>query len=85
MNKPLFGPGGNSEAFALAGHRSTLEAPAWLSKIGLDAYEYEAGNGLSARPEMLALVGAEAKLHGIHMYEYPFPGGEGICIRSKTV
>ena len=42
-----FGPGGNSDAFRLAGFSSTLDAPMWLSDIGLDAYEYEAGNGFS--------------------------------------
>lgn len=67
MSKALFGPGGNSEAFAREGYRSTLEAPSWLAKIGLDAYEYEAGNGLSARPEMLALIGEEARKNNIAM------------------
>ena len=67
MSKALFGPGGNSEAFIREGYRSTLEAPSWLSKIGLDAYEYEAGNGLSARPEMLALIGEEARRNNIAM------------------
>ena len=42
----FFGPGGNSDAFRLAGKKSTLDAPAWVKSIGLDAYEYEAGNGL---------------------------------------
>ena len=36
--KAFFGPGGNSEAFKLAGGKSTLDAPRWLSEIGLDAY-----------------------------------------------
>ncbi len=73
MKNALFGPGGNSDAFRLAGFKSTLEAPAWLSSIGLDAYEYEAGNGLSASPEMLSAVGEAAKLHGIHMsYHTPY-------------
>jgi deoxyribonuclease-4 len=62
-----FGPGGNSEAFKLAGRKSTLQAPGWLEEIGLDAYEYEAGNGLAASPEMLAAVGIKAKEHNIKM------------------
>ena len=52
-----FGPGGNSEAFKLAGGKSSLDAPRWLNSIGLDAYEYEAGNGLAASPAMLAAIG----------------------------
>ena len=68
-----FGPGGNSEAFALAGFSSTLDAPAWLSKVGLDAYEYEAGNGLSAGPSTLAAIGRRAKENGIKIsYHTPY-------------
>ena len=62
-----FGPGGNSDAFRLAGFKSTLDAPSWVKSIGLDAYEYEAGNGLSASSAMLAEIGREAKLNGIKM------------------
>ena len=65
--KAYFGPGGNSEAFKLAGGKSTLDAPAWLAKIGLDAYEYEAGNGISSSPTMLAAIGKEAERNNIKM------------------
>ena len=71
--KAKFGPGGNSEAFKLAGYSSTLDAPMWLSEIGLDAYEYEAGNGLSASPSMLAEIGRRASRHNIKMsYHTPY-------------
>ena len=62
-----FGPGGNSEAFKNAGFTSTQNAPAWLAAIGLDAYEYEAGNGLTAGPATLGLIGREAAKHNIKM------------------
>ena len=62
-----FGPGGNSEAFKLAGFSSSLDAPAWISAEGLDCYEYEAGNGLSASVSMLRAIGAEARKHNISM------------------
>jgi deoxyribonuclease-4 len=62
-----FGPGGNSDAFRLAGFKSTLDAPAFIKNIGLDAYEYEAGNGLAASPAMLAAVGKAAKEKGVKM------------------
>ena len=65
MKRALFGPGGNSEAFKLSGAKSTLDAPMWLSSIGLDAYEYEAGNGIAASPAMLSAIGSEAKKHNI--------------------
>lgn len=68
-----FGPGGNSEAFKLSGFSATIDAPAWVASIGLDAYEYEAGNGLSASPALLRAIGTEAKLHGIKMsYHAPY-------------
>ncbi len=68
-----FGPGGNSDAFKLAGFTSTLDAPRWLASIGLDAYEYEAGNGLSATPTTLAAIGREASLNNIKMsYHTPY-------------
>lgn len=63
----LFGPGGNSDAFRRAGFRSTLDAPRFVASCGLDAYEYEAGQGLSASPDMLAAIGQEAVTHGIRM------------------
>ena len=68
-----FGPGGNSEAFKAAGYSSCLDAPAWVASVGLDAYEYEAGNGLSASPAALLAIGAEAKRCGIKMsYHAPY-------------
>ena len=63
----FFGPGGNSDAFRLAGKKSTLDAPLWVKSIGLDAYEYEAGNGLAASSAMLLEVGREAALNDIKM------------------
>ncbi|MBR3876173.1 MAG: TIM barrel protein [Clostridia bacterium] len=62
-----FGPGGNSDAFRLAGFKSTVDAPAWVKSIGLDAYEYEAGNGLSASPAILSAIGREAEKNNIKM------------------
>lgn len=62
-----FGPGGNSDAFRAAGLKSTLDAPSWVKSIGLDAYEYEAGNGLAASASMLSAVGNAAKEAGVKM------------------
>ena len=64
---PKFGPGGNSASFYESGHKSTLQAPKWISEIGLDAYEYEAGNGLTAGLATLSSIGAEARKYGIAM------------------
>ena len=68
-----FGPGGNSESFRLAGYKSTLDAPRWLSEIGLNAYEYEAGNGLSATSATLAAIGKSARDYNIKIsYHTPY-------------
>lgn len=66
-NRPYFGPGGNSESFYAAGNKSTKQAPAWLAAFGLDAYEYEAGNGLTAGEQSLREVGEAARKHDISM------------------
>lgn len=67
MTNAKFGPGGNSKSFYEAGHKSTTEAPAWIEEIGLDAYEYEAGNGVSAGEESLRRIGEAAEKHHILM------------------
>lgn len=68
-----FGPGGNSEAFKLSGATSSVEAPSWLREIGLDAYEYEAGNGLSASEAALSVIGSEARANNIKLsYHTPY-------------
>ena len=73
MTNAKFGPGGNSDAFRLSGFSSTVDAPAWVSSIGLDAYEYEAGNGLSAGPSILREIGRQASLHNVKMsYHTPY-------------
>ena len=62
-----FGPGGNSDAFKFWGGKSTLDAPRFVSEIGLDAYEYEAGNGIASSPIMLSAIGKEAEKYGVKM------------------
>lgn len=67
MEFATFGPGGNSNSFYAEGHKSTAEAPAWVKAKGLDAYEYEAGNGIAAGEASLRKIGEEAKKHGVLM------------------
>lgn len=61
----LFGPGGNSVSFYNEGHKSTLDAPKWLYDKGLDAYEYECGQGVRVSAETARKFGEEAKKYGI--------------------
>ena len=67
MSKALFGPGGNGDLFYAEGGKGTVDAPRWLSGYGLDAYEFEAGNGVSAGEATLRKIGDEAKKYGIAM------------------
>lgn len=64
---PTFGPGGNGDWFYSEGNKSTLQAPGWLKRVGLDAYEYEAGNGIAAGEATLRAIGEKAREHGILM------------------
>jgi len=66
-NRATVGPGGNSQSFYDAKYKSTKQAPAWLKSIGLDAYEYEAGNGVAAGEGALREIGEAARENGILM------------------
>jgi len=67
MSIATFGPGGNGDLFYKEGGKSTVQAPGWVKRFGLDAYEYEAGNGLTAGEASLRAVGEKAREHGIKM------------------
>lgn len=67
MDRATFGPGGNGDLFYADGNKSTLQAPGWLERVGLDAYEYEAGNGVSGGESTLRAIGQKAREHGIRM------------------
>ena len=66
-DRALFGPGGNSESFYAAGNKATKQAPKWLKEIGLDAYEYQCGNGVTGSDANFIEVGSKAKEYGIAM------------------
>lgn len=64
----VFGPGGNSEAFYAAGYKSSLQAPLFVSSLGLLAYEFEAGRGMRGVTETtLSALGAAAREHGVEL------------------
>ena len=67
MSRAKFGPAGNCDLFYAEGHKSTMEAFSWLSELGLDAYEYQAGNGLRTSEATLRAIGKKAKEYGILM------------------
>ncbi|MBE6632805.1 MAG: endonuclease IV [Ruminococcaceae bacterium] len=67
QSAPSFGPGGNSESFYSAGNKSTLQAPKWVKELGLDAFEYEAGNGITVGEASLRAIGDAARAEGIRL------------------
>lgn len=46
-----FGPSGNSVNFALAGHKTAEESAVWVKDMGLDAFEYSFGRGITLGDE----------------------------------
>ena len=60
-----FGPGGNCEWFYSLGLKSTTDAPAFVRTVGLDAYEYEAGNGITASVATFRAIGMRVAEAGI--------------------
>lgn len=67
MARPLFGPGGNSNSFYDEGFKSTIQAPSWVKSKNLDAYEYEAGNGISASLETFKKIGENARENAVSL------------------
>ena len=41
-----FGPAGRPDSFAAMGYKKTPEIPAYLSRFGLNAFEYQCGRGV---------------------------------------
>ena len=60
-----FGTAGNPEKFYDQGGKSSLEMPAWLESIGLDAYEYQCGRGVRITDEAAQMLGENARKHNI--------------------
>ena len=60
-----FGPAGNCKTFYAAGYKKSVEAPKWLKEIGLTAYEYSFGRGITLGDETAIELGEQAKKYGI--------------------
>jgi deoxyribonuclease-4 len=66
-DKVRFGPSGNSAIFYEAGNTTSLQAPAWLKSVGLDAYEYSFGRGYNMGSETAAKLGEEVERNDIRV------------------
>lgn len=62
-----FGPAGNDSAFAEAGFKATVDAPAWIAAMGLTAYEYQCGRGVRVGRETAEKIGIAARGNGIQL------------------
>lgn len=62
-----FGPSGNSESFYGQGFKSSVQMPAWLAGMGLNAYEYQCSKGVQIKENMASLIGEQARKSGIFL------------------
>lgn len=62
-----FGVAGNSDSFYKEGHKASEEMPAWLNKFGLDAYEYQCGNGVRCGEQTARKIAKAAEENNIIM------------------
>lgn len=60
-----FGPSGNGRRFYEDGNKSSVEMPAWLKKIGLDAYEYSCTKGVNIGEATARAIGEEGARNDI--------------------
>ncbi len=62
-----FGPAGNSRRFYDEGFKKTEQAPEWLAKQGLDAFEYPMGRGVNLSEPSARAIGRASAAYGIRM------------------
>lgn len=60
-----FGPAGTDDNFSAQGYKKTIQVPEYLSKIGLDAFEYQCGRGVKIKEESAIAFGAQAQKYNI--------------------
>lgn len=60
----VFGPAGSSEAF-LKVYKSSADMPKYLSELGLDAFEYQCGQGVRVSDSSAASLKSKAEEYGV--------------------
>ena len=60
-----FGPSGNSDSFYEQGYKSSVQMPAWLHEMGLNAYEYQCSKGVKISSQLAAQIGEQARQNDI--------------------
>ena len=64
---PQFGPAGNPDAFYEAGNKASVQMPAWLSGMKLNAYEYQCSRGVNIKEETARDIGLQAAKYGVKL------------------
>ncbi len=62
-----FGAAGNANSFYEMGYKNTTQAPEYLTKIGINAYEYQCGRGVRVNPDSCELLRQNAIKHNIRL------------------
>lgn len=60
-----FGAAGNAASFYEQGYKSSVDAPGWLRRLGLSAYEYQCVRGVHIGESTARVIGREAKAHDV--------------------
>lgn len=62
-----FGPSGNCQWFYDEKYKSSIQAPAWLNSIGLNAYEYPFTRGVNMKEDTAVALGEQAKKYNVEI------------------
>ena len=60
-----FGPAGNDVKFYADGNKSSVDAPRWLSEMGLNAYEISFGRGIRMTDKTAEVIGKQAEIYDV--------------------
>lgn len=83
-----FGPAGAPDSFYAEGYKSSMDMPAWLRRLGLNAFEYQCSRGVNIGEETAKRLGALARqnnvLLSIHAPYYINLSTADPVIKAKT-
>ena len=63
----IFGPAGTDDNFKTLGYKNSLDIPDYVTKMGLDCFEYQCGRGVNIGEDKAKLLGTMAKEKGISL------------------
>ncbi|MBQ4119293.1 MAG: TIM barrel protein [Clostridia bacterium] len=63
----IFGPAGTDDNFKALGYKNSLDIPEYVTKMGLDCFEYQCGRGVNIGEDKAKLLGEKAKEAGISL------------------